>query len=254
MAKHEEYVSITMMRKIMHVQKETIMAFFPEIASSLNIKIDTLQKDVYHVKKELCEIKGSMTFIGDEWEVKVKGVDNKIAKVVEEITNVKKLQGKIISDNTELESKSVDIEDRNRRNNLRIDGLIEGADEKDWEDTKNKVKKLFVENLEIANDIRIERAHRVGNGGFERVRTIMLKLHDFKDKAIIMDKANKLKGTNIYINEDFSETTRRIRKELFAQAKTHRQNGYYAKVLYNKLIVHEFKQKNIDVVEILPTI
>ncbi|XP_065640449.1 uncharacterized protein LOC136073036 [Hydra vulgaris] len=201
MAKHEKHVSITMMREIMHVQKETIMAFFRKIASSLNIKIDTLQKDVYDVKKELCEIKGSMNFIGDEWEVKIKS-----------------------------------------------------ADEKDWEDTKNKVNKLFVENLEIANDIRIERAHRVGNGGSERVRAIVLKLHDFEDKAIIMDKANKIKGTNIYINEDFSETTRRICKELFAQAKTHWQNGYYAKVLYNKLIVHEFKQKKYRCIKILPTI
>ncbi|XP_065665557.1 uncharacterized protein LOC136086983 [Hydra vulgaris] len=160
------------------------------------------------------------------------------------------MQGKISSDNIELKLKSVDIEDRNRRNNLRIDGVVENNEEKNWEITKKKVKQLFKDNLGIEKDIIIDRAHRVGVANDKRERTIVLKLRDYEDKKTILERATKLKGTNIFLNEDFSFTTRKIRKELFDQAKIHRQNGYFAKVVYNKLIVHEFREntRNTDVI------
>ncbi|XP_065680478.1 uncharacterized protein LOC136094467 [Hydra vulgaris] len=109
---------------------------------------------------------------------------------------------------------------------------------------------LFNVKLGIEKDIKIERAHRVGLAKLERERTIVLKLRDFEDKKVILENAIKLKGSNIFINEDYSFTTRKIRKELFEQAKLHRQNGHYAKVVYNKLIVHEFKENIHKVVNL----
>ncbi|XP_065664471.1 uncharacterized protein LOC136086127 [Hydra vulgaris] len=141
------------------------------------------------------------------------------------------MQAKISSDNTELKLKSVNNKDRNRRNNLRIDGVVETNKEKDWDITKEKIKKLFNVQLEIKKDIKIERAHRVGLAKVERAQAIVLKLRDYDDKKVISEKVMKLKGSNIFINEDFSFTTRKIRKELFEQAKLHRQNGHYAKVV-----------------------
>ncbi|XP_047143072.2 uncharacterized protein LOC124817263 [Hydra vulgaris] len=114
---------------------------------------------------------------------------------------------------------------------------------------KKRVKQLFKDNFGIEKDIIIEQAHRVGATNDKRERTIVLKLRDYEDKKTIMERAVKLKVTNIFLNEDFSFTTRKIRKELFDQAKIHRQNGYFAKVVYNKLIVHEFREntRNTDV-------
>lgn len=242
MSKQEEYVSFVMMRELMNIQKETILSFFRETVTNFNLQIESFQKNVQDLRNDLNEIKVGMNFVGDIFDDKVKAFDEKIKKVTEEIINVKKIQGKISSDNSDLKLKSVDIEDRNRRSNLRIDGLVESSDEKEWEVTKTKVKKLFAEKLEIDREIKIERAHRVGKDYPGRERTVVLKLHDFEDKKVIMEKVSKLKGTNVFINEDFSEATRKVRKELFAQAKTHRQNGYFAKVVYNKLIVREFKK------------
>ncbi|XP_065674042.1 uncharacterized protein LOC136090987 [Hydra vulgaris] len=241
-----EVVSMVMVRELLNLQKETILSFFTETVKMINIKFDSVQKSIQEVRKDLDDIKAGLTFVGDACDDKVKSVNEKISKVKEELSSVKIIQGKISTDNNDLKLKSVDAEDRNRRNNLRLDGLPESRDEKDWEKTKEKVRKLFAENLNIKREIKIERAHRVGVSNENRERTIVMKLHDYEDKKTITDNASKLKGTNIFINEDYCSTTRKVRKELFAKAKIHRQNGYYAKVVYNKLIVHEFQQKNSE--------
>ncbi|XP_065678221.1 uncharacterized protein LOC136093188 [Hydra vulgaris] len=250
MTKSEEFVSIVMMREMLNLQKETIISFFRESISSTNLKFDIFQSSIQDIRRELNDLKSGLNFVGGVCEDKVKAVGEKINKVCEDLTNVRKMQGKISSDNTELKLKSVDNEDRNRRNNLRIDGIIETNEEKDWDITKEKIKQLFNVKLGIEKDIKIERGHRVGLAKLERERTIVLKLTDFEDKKVILENAIKLKGSNIFINEDYSFTTRKIRKELFEQAKLHRQNGHYAKVVYNKLIVHEFKENIHKVVNL----
>ena len=63
----------------------------------------------------------------------------------------------------------MELEDGYRRNNLQIDGIEE-------EDKK-------------------------------RPRTIVLRLSNFKEKSIILKNVNKLKGSGVYINEDFSRET-----------------------------------------------
>ncbi|XP_047142762.1 uncharacterized protein LOC124817019 [Hydra vulgaris] len=250
MTKSEEFVSIVMMREMLNLQKETIISFFRESILSTNLKFDIFQSSIQDICRELDDLKSGLNFVGGVCEDKVKAVGEKINKVCEDLTNVRKMQGKISSDNTELKLKSVDNEDRNRRNNLRIDGIIETNEEKDWDITKEKIKQFFNVKLGIEKDIKIERAHRVGLAKLERERTIVLKLRDFEDKKLILENAIKLKRSNIFINEDYSFTTRKIRKELFEQAKLHRQIGHYAKVVYNKLIVHEFKENIHKVVNL----
>ena len=53
-----------------------------------------------------------------------------------------------------------DLEDRNRRNNLRFDGLLQAQGE-DWDGSEARIKKLIKEKLGIEN-VEIERAHRIG--------------------------------------------------------------------------------------------
>ena len=49
----------------------------------------------------------------------------------------------------------------------------------------------------------------------KRPRTIVLRLANFKDKSIILKNVNKLKGSDVYINEDFSRETTELRKNLW---------------------------------------
>jgi len=80
------------------------------------------------------------------------------------------------------------------------------------------------------------------NANAGRARTIVVKFLRFKDRVNIINKYRSLKlweNDNIYLNEDYSEKTLRIRKELFKQVKVLRAQGKYAKVNYNQLITNQ---------------
>jgi hypothetical protein len=63
-----------------------------------------------------------------------------------------------------------------------------------------------------------------------------MKLKSYKDKMKILKETNRLKGSNIYVNEDFSKMTVDIRKRLFAEVKERRLNGENLAVRYDKII------------------
>jgi hypothetical protein len=131
------------------------------------------------------------------------------------------------------------FEDRNRRNNIRIYGLREGERET-WEHTEQKLQNIFNEQLKLKN-IVIERAHRIGkvDNNRDSPRTVILKLLNYKDKELILKNAKMLKGKGIFINEDFSEETNKIRRDLIEKMKSARNSGKYAVLAYDKLIVKE---------------
>ena len=93
----------------------------------------------------------------------------------------------------------------------------------------------------------IERAHRTGNpSGYsgKRPRPIMIKFLRYKDKMDVLGKAKDLKGTKIYVNEDYTEAVRLKRKELIPAMKAARERGDIAYIRHDKLIVHPPAQKH----------
>ena len=112
------------------------------------------------------------------------------------------------------------MEDRSRRNNLRIYGISESKYET-WEKCEEKVDEVFSEKLGLDN-IHIERAHRVKRGKNDKStkpRTIVCNLLSFKEKKLVMKNAKKLKNTNIFIDEDFPPQTMEYRKQLWEEVK-----------------------------------
>ena len=88
------------------------------------------------------------------------------------------------------------------------------------------------DKLEI-EDVTIERAHRVkpcqnkknNKGKASSPRTIVCKLLNYKDKIRFLRKCNSLKGTSYYIIEDISKETLALRKDLWKEVTTPREEG-----------------------------
>ena len=77
------------------------------------------------------------------------------------------------------------------------------------------------------------------DGFLNKRRTIIAKFLNFKDKQEVLSeyKARKLWTKGIFINEDFSKDTMEKRKSLFQKAKELREEGKFAKVIYDRLFV-----------------
>lgn len=125
-------------------------------------------------------------------------------------------------------------ENQYRRTNILIDGI---ADEKGetWSDSEKKVRQILSSNLgQDGTNIDIERARRIGlywEGGMPRKKVVQL----LKTDSVSFPK--KLRGTNIYINRDFSEAVQRRRKELLPNMKAARERGDKASLKFDKVVI-----------------
>ena len=114
---------------------------------------------------------------------------------------------------------------------------------------KSRIRICLHRNWEL-DGIEIERAHRVKlndrDSNTNRHRTIVVKLLRFKDKTKIFQNANKLKGQNIFINNDFSKATLELRKELMVEVKRLRELSKIAYLNYTTIVSRE-KSRGVNV-------
>ena len=164
----------------------------------------------------------------------MKKINDDVAQVVKDMKNTQLLNNNDRNVLKFQKEKLTDLEDRSRRNNLRIDGLKENEKET-WLITEEKVKELFKTRLQVEGDIDINGAHRVGKKESGKPRTIVLHFQKYKDKERIKQNARKLKYSGIYINGDFSFETLQIQKDLLKTARELRDKGKGAKVVKDKL-------------------
>ena len=70
----------------------------------------------------------------------------------------------------------------------------------------------------------------------------MCKLLSYKDKVKVLQNCKKLKGSHIYLKEDFYQITRQYRKELWEKAKLlHEEEDMITHLQYRSFVV-----KNIN--------
>ena len=83
------------------------------------------------------------------------------------------------------------------------------------------------------------------DGVANKRRTIIAKFLNFKDKQQVLSeyKARKLWTKGIFINEDFCDDTMEKRKSLFQRAKELREEGRFAKVVYDRLTVRDRRSR-----------
>ena len=138
----------------------------------------------------------------------------------------------------EVLMKIIDLEDRSRRNNLRVDGIKERPNET-WENCKKELDTLFKEGLGIEDEVVIERANRVKTGKSKKgstPRTDVCKILNYKDKVNILGNTKTLKRKNICINEDFCQPTFDHCKKLWKEVKRLREEGKIAYLQYRSIV------------------
>ena len=124
--------------------------------------LEITMQEIKSLKNEVNELKKSMEFAQNDLEETVNNVEENMCKVSEDLKEIYKYQidkDYVNNSLTDIRNKLTELEDRSRRNNIRIDGIAEEPGET-WEECERKVQRLLSEELDI-NDVVIERAHRV---------------------------------------------------------------------------------------------
>lgn len=208
-------------------QQYNFKCFIQLIMDGTNKRLDGVIRDVQ-------ELKTSLEFTQSKFEEEKMGCTEIESKIRAFETNITTSRQELDAMFKKLEY----IENQSRRTNILIDGI---GDEKgeNWCESEKKVREMFSKNLSLdGTNMDIERAQRLGQ--FQergRPRKIVVKLLRIKDRVLILSSAKKLKGTKIYINEDFSEAVQLRRKELWPMVKAARERGDKASLKYDKLII-----------------
>ena len=180
---------LKLVKELLKQQESTLKVFLSAYMDSVNTRIDNLMKDVQSVKS-------SLEFTQAQ---------------VDELTTsnfrAKEVQVQI----EDLGNKLDDLKNRSRRNNLCFDGIPESPNET-WQESESK-----------------ERAHRVGRPRSDsKPRKIVARFLNYKDRETVFKAKKKLHGTNMFVNEDYSDRVIKKRTEVMPKIKEARRKNQRA--------------------------
>uniref|UniRef100_A0A087YQ59 L1 transposable element RRM domain-containing protein n=1 Tax=Poecilia formosa TaxID=48698 RepID=A0A087YQ59_POEFO len=127
-----------------------------------------------------------------------------------------------------------DLQNRMRRNNLRIYQVPEGSEKQDM---VGFVKDIFRNTLLLQEDLSIERAHRaLGSrpADINPPRSIIVRFTDYAAREAVLQRAWSQKqiviqGKRIYFDQDFSPQVQKKRVKLQSVIKQLKEKGIKAK-------------------------
>ena len=128
---------------------------------------------------------------------------------------------------TKLEKRLEGLDRERRRNNVIIKGI-----DLDGHNLSETVSKLIKEKLNVETQVKsavlMDRTD---------TKVIIVQLRDFQEKMKVMKNKYKLKGLNIYMEDDLTPAERQTQYEIRKKAKEIGNMGKAVKIGYRKLIV-----------------
>ena len=188
------------------------------------------------------EITGLKTSVGSLVSTQT-DIDKSIAALTKRFTNVedsiqvsRRQYDELKTNYNRLFERIISQESYSKRENLIFEGIPEPQNgTKD--DCEKLIKDVLVNKLKIKNaqQIRFDRCHRMtrsfpSNNADSRPQTrpraIIARFNYFGDRQRVWQERKKLKGTKMFINEDFAKEIVERRKTLTPIMKAAHRNGY----------------------------
>ncbi len=242
----KDYVTIGFLKQMLEVQDKAYR-------SSLQIMLEDVKGEIRLLRKDYEEIKTSISFVSGRLDT----FDNTFKSTETELMKLRQVTKQIemdIGDGVEDLARNIEyLENQSRRNNVKIFGIPEDDDEKSWDDTESKVKEAIKDKLGIEDEIKIERAHRIGNrsndDGRQRQRQrdgtrsnngprpIVAKIESWKVKENIVKKAREIKPDGLRFYSDFSQRTLDRRRSQIPALQAARSQGKDAFFVVDRLVI-----------------
>ena len=196
----------------------------------MNSKFDVMKTDMKDMKDSFAQVK-----------TEVEGMKKTMDKLKVENDCLREENKEMKTKLSQLELKTDDLECRSKRNNL----LFYGFDRPDSEtakDIEETVQDFITDRLELSQSVEFDRIHRLNN---KPNSPIIARCTYYKDKDAILKARGKLRGSTIFIGEDFSVRVRDIRKKLTPHLKAARNSGKRATMIFDHLLI-DGKKFGID--------
>lgn len=189
---------------------------------SMNGKLDEVKNDVQDFKEHFSQL-----------QEEVNELKEGVSSLREENDQLKDCNDRLWQ-KIEMMGKQVDdLQCRSKRNNLLFYGMDREEDETN-ERCEQRLQDLFTDKLELAENVEFDRVHRISS---KPNSPLIARCVFYKDKVKVLKAKRNLKGSNIFIGEDFSTAVRDIRRKLTQFMKEKRNGGHKVSMVYDHLIV-----------------
>lgn len=213
-----------------------------EPLKELSDKLDEMKNDIKTINVKVIDLETSLEAVNVQTEVKENS-----AKVVQLDCALKALKAKydtLYANFDQLQERLRHMECQSRRDNLLISGIPEApsGSKESPNDCLEKVYDILQSKLNLPNarQMKITRCHRLGPPPVDSVpnrkpRSVIFKLHWFGDRQAIWRAKYHLKGSNMYLNEDFPWDIQQRRNVLIPIMRAAISKNYKAYILVDKL-------------------
>lgn len=198
-----------------------VMAKLSSMQSSINDQFDQVRGDFQHMRAEVISLQEEV----QDYKERVEGLER-------ENGDIKETNEMLLERVSRLEGQVDDLEGRSRRNNIIVHGLDKREGES-GEDLEAQLQELFTDTLELAEDVPMDRVHRLGS---KPNAPIIARCTYFKDKVTVMKNKSKLQGSEVFIGEDFSRGVRQKRKLLSPFLKAMREGNKKASLVHDHIV------------------
>lgn len=175
-------------------------------------------------------------------------ITSKVDDLQGNLRKTKKDTNHCLSQLDQIQRKCTDLEDRSRRNNIRLVNLPAGMEGDDPIGFLQKTLPKWIPDLSgRSNPIEIDRAHRVySNSNSNRSRAMIFRLLRYPDRQAILQGARKAKptlpgGARLEFYADYSAATAQKRKAFSAVRSKLQQKGAETFLIYPAILKVSFK-------------
>ena len=164
-------------------------------------------------------------------------VQTKVTALQNDLNTERIKNAKLDSKVNKMQEHIIRLESQSRRDNLLFDGVQESPQENCLKVVQEILKsKLLIDN---ADSIQIVRCHRLGpvRSTSKKPRTIIAKFHWYGDRTTVWNAKKNLKGSNIFLREDFPTEIQNRRRILWPIMKKAQSMGKSAFLNVDALII-----------------
>ena len=213
-------------------------------------KLEQLSAEFGEVRADIFALKNTLTNI-EAWMANKDALDNdngtrlnetekQVTALHEEVAHLKQQMQTLIRDQSDQHEHTLRLETHSRRDNLVLDGIAEHDGETDRE-CYEKLCHVLVHTLKIASarEMRITRCHRLGKPqiGRARSRPIIFKLHWYGDRSTIWNARRELKGSQMWLSENFPSEIESRRRMLYPIVRVAREKNIRAHLSVDRAVI-----------------
>lgn len=200
-----------------------------DVVRTLNRMETTFNDKLSNIQQDMQEVKSAVNNVQQE----VKALNEKIYEL--EIENESlSLRNSHLTRQLEMMQKTTEqLDARSRRNNIIIHGVPRQSEET-GKMCEEAVRDVIRQKLKITDNVQLEDARRLGQSDNAPIAVTFLR---HQDKVKVMSERRQLKGSNIFLNDDYTKSVREKRKELRKEMNDLKKRGHSVRMVYDRLVM-----------------